>query len=375
MKISYKYRLYLNQEQQQILQNNFNFCCFLYNSALQERNDYYNKFKKSLSYNSQSAELPAVKEEFALQTQSIYSQSLQQVLKRLDSSYKNFFRRVKSKADKVGFPRFKSGDRFKSIVFPQSDLTGFGVKLLANQKLKIFGLPGEIKVNWHRPYQGQIKQVILKRQGDKFYIILSCDEVPLELNPKTDKIIALDLGLNSFAITDDGTKFHHPKPYKTALEKLAYLNKNLAAKQQGSRNRRRAKSALTKAYQKITDIRSDFLHKLSNKLIKENDQIIIEKLNIKPMLEAKGFEVKKSNIQDASWARFASQLVYKAERAGRLIIEVNPANTSKMCSRCNNIKELSLKDREYHCEFCKLAMDRDHNAALNIRRLGTSLAI
>lgn len=374
MKLSYKYRLYLNKAQTEILQQNFNFCCFLYNCALQERNSHYKIFGKGVSYSFQSAQLPDIKKEFAEQTQSIYSQSLQQVLKRLDRSYQNFFRRVKQKASKAGFPRFKSADRFRSIVFPQSDLNGFGVKLLENKKLDIFGIPGEIRVKWHRPFQGRCKQVSLLKQADKFYIILSCDEVPLEPLHKTGKTTAIDLGLTSFITTDDGTKFHHPKPYKTAKEKLAYRNKKLAAKQRGSNNRKRAKQSLAKAYQKISNIRDNFLHQAAKQLVKENDTVIIEKLNVKGMLEAKGFEVSKSNIQDASWARFASLLIYKAERAGRIIIEVDPRNTSKMCSNCQNIKELTLRDREYHCEACGFAMDRDQNAALNIKRLGTSLA-
>ena len=241
MRLSYKYRIYLNKEQEEMLQKNFNFCCFLYNSALQERNDHYKRFGKGVSYNKQSAQLPEIKKEFAEQTQSIYSQSLQQVLKRLDGAYQNFFRRVKSKASKAGFPRYKSADRFKSIVFPQSDLNGFGVKLLANKKLSIFGIPGEVKVKWHRPFQGRCKQVSIVKQGDKFYIVLSCDDVPKEHLEKTGKTVAIDLGLTSFITTDDGTKFHHPKPYKTAKEKLAFLYKKLAAKLRRSNNRKKAK--------------------------------------------------------------------------------------------------------------------------------------
>lgn len=366
----------MNKEQQAVLQQNFNFCCFLYNCALQERKSHYKKYNKSISYNSQSAQLPEIKKEFAEQTQSIYSQSLQQVLKRLDRSYQNFFRRVKQKSDKVGFPRFKSADRFRSIVFPQADLKTGGIKLLASKKLSIFGLPGEVKIKWHRPFQGRCKQITLLKQGDKFYIIMSCDEVPLEPLAKTNKTIGIDLGLTSFITADDGTKFHHPKPYKTSKQKLVYLNKKLAAKQRGSNNRKRAKLRLAKAYQKVSDIRNDFLHKIAKQLVTENDMIYLEKLNVKGMLEAKGFEVNSGNIQDASWARFASILSYKAERAGRLIVEVDPRNTSKMCSKCWNIKNnLSLSDREYNCEACGFAGDRDQNAAINIKRLGMSLAI
>ena len=380
MKLSYKYRLYPTREQAEVLQKNLNFCCFLYNCALQERNDHYKKFGTGVSYGKQSAQLPEIKIEFAEQTQTIYSQSLQQVLKRLDGSYQNFFRRVKAGADKVGFPRYRSSDRFRSLVFPQADLKSGGVKLLENGKLQVSKLPGELKVKWHRPFQGRCKQVIIKKQGDKFYLVLSCDDVPQELIAKTGKTIAIDLGLTAFITADDGTKFHHPKPYKTAKEKLKFLQQKLAAKQRGSSNRKRAKQSLARAYERVSNIRDNFLHKVAKQLLVENDTVIIEKLNVKGMLEAKGscgagFEVKKENIQDASWGSFAALLSYKAERAGKILIEVDPRNTSKMCSCCGNVKlDLTLRDREYHCEPCGLAIDRDLNAAKNIRRLGTSLA-
>jgi len=388
MNLTYKYRLYLNKEQAVILQKNFNFCNFLYNSALQERITFYKKYGVGRSYNEQSVQLPEIKKMFAEQTSSIYSQSFQQVLKRVDSGFKNFFRRVKEKADKVGFPRYKPQDRFRSIVFPQSDLKGGGVKLLENGKLKIFGIPEEVKVKMHRPFQGRCKLVSIIKKADKFYIALSCDEVPLEPLAKTGKTIGIDVGLISFITTDDGTSFHHPKPYKTAKEKLAYLNRKLAAKQRGSNNRRRAKRSLARAYEKVSNVREDFLHKISQKLVEENDTIIIEKLNVKGMLEqakpaptfdSNGKKVfkavaKKENIQDASWGSFAAMLSYKAERAGKMLIEVPPKNTSKMCSCCGNIDtEQTLKDRVYNCKACGFAMDRDQNAAINIKWLGMSL--
>jgi len=373
MKLSYKYRLCLNQEQTKVMQKNFNFCCFLYNSALQERISHYNLFGKGVYYNTQCHALPEIKKEFAGQTLSIYSQTLQQVLKRLDQSYQNFFRRVEEGASKAGFPRYKSSDRFRSIVFPQSDLQGFGVKLLANKRLQVFGIPGEVKVKWHRPFQGRCKQVMIVKQANKFYLVLSCNNVPSEHLAKTGKTIGIDLGLTRFITSDDGTPFHHPKPYKTAKQRLALLNQKLARKQRGSRNRRRVKSQLAVAYQKVSNIRADFLHQTAKQLVAENDIIVVEKLNIKSMLEAKGFEVNKENIQDASWGRFLTLLSYKAERAGKVVIEVDPRNTSKRCSGCGNVKQdLTLRDREYHCEPCGLAIDRDQNAAINIKQLGMS---
>ena len=375
MRLSYKYRIYPDQKQAEQLENTFGFCRFLYNCALEERISFYKKCGKSLSYNSQAAELPEIKKECHDQTDLIYSQTLQHVMKRLDAGYKNFFRRVKAGASKAGFPRFKSKDRFRSIMFPQSNLNGFGVKRLENGKLKVYGIEGDVKIIWHRPLQGRCKNVTITKQSNKWFLIASCDDVPLNILPSTGKTVAIDLGLNSFITTDDGTKFHHPKPYKTSKEKLAYLNQKLALKQKGSNNRIKAKLRLAKAHEKVFNIREDFLHKMANKLITENDVIIIEKLNIKSMMEQKGHLVNKGNIQDASWGSFAAKISYKAERAGRIVIEVDPRNTSKMCSRCGNInKELTLKDRTYHCEACGLKMDRDHNAAKNIYGLGMSHA-
>jgi putative transposase len=253
-------------------------------------------------------------------------------------------------------------------------LSGSCVKKLANGKLRVSGL-GDISVVWHRPLQGRCKQVRIIKQADKYYICFSCEGVAEQPLASTGKTIAIDLGITSFITTDDGTKFHHPKPYKTAKEKLAYLNRKLAAKQRSSNNRKRALVALQRASEKVSNIRNDFQHKVAKQLVVENDIIIIEKLDIKNMLEAKGFEVSKSNISDASWGSFAAKLSYKAESAGKKVILVDPRNTSKTCSKCLNIKEnLELKERTYHCEACGFAIDRDLNATYNIRRLGTSLA-
>ena len=392
MRLSYKYRIYPNQQQTEKLEEVFGFCRFLYNSALEERIGHYRKYKEilalndqckkfvkmksSVSYCDQAKELIEIKAIFKEEISPIYSQTLQSVLKTLDTAYENFFRKIKLGLKKPGFPRFKGKNRFKSILFPQSDLTGFGVKRLENNKIQVYGIPGEIKVKWHRQYEGNVKTVAIKKDNDKYYLIVSCDNVPLKALPKTGKIIAIDLGLKDFITTDDGMKFHHPKPYKTAKEKLAFLNRKLALKKRGSNNRTKAKRSLVRAYEKISNIRDDFQHKLANKIIRENDVIIIEKLDIVSMLEQENSKVDKSNIQDASWGSFAAKLTYKAERAGKKIIEVEPANTSKMCSDCRNIKEnLTLADREYKCEACGLALDRDHNAALNIYRLGMSLAV
>ena len=376
MRRSYKYRIYPNKIQGEALDHIFNFCRFLYNSALQERISYYKKYGKTFGYNRQAAELKEIKDLFAEQTKSIYSQTLRQVLKRLDISYQNFFRKIRqNKSGKKGFPRYKSVESSASICFPRCNLITGGIKMIGD-KIKVFGISDPIRIKLHRPFQGRCKQVTIKKQSDKYYLILSCDDVPVEILEKTGKIVAIDLGLISFITTDDGSKIHHPKPYRTAKEKLALANQKLARKKRGSNNRKRAKRSLARLYEKVSNIRNDFQHKTANNLIAENDLIIVEKLNIKNMMEAEGFQISKSNITDAAWGSFIALLSYKAESAGKKLIMIDPKNTSRICSCCGSIKKnLQLSDRIYNCEACGFQMDRDRNAARNILRLGTSLAI
>jgi len=384
MNLTYKYRICPTKAQIEALEKSFNFCNFLYNSALQERISFYKKFGKSRTYYQQCAFLPEIKSEFAEQTNTIYSQSLQVVLKTVDNAFLNFFRKLKLKSGNAGFPRYKSRDRFKSISFPQCNLKVGGIKRLDNNKLKIFGLPGEVKVKWHRPFKGRCKQVQIIKKCDKYYMHLVCVDVPKEPLPKTCKTSAFDLGITAFITRDDGAKLHHPKPYNTAKEKLAYLQKKMSNKKKGSKSRKRAKYKLAKAFERVTNIRNDFLNKVAKQLVNENDIIILENLNIKNMMLPKQEEAndikkkiesktRRQNITDASWGRFATMVAYKAERADKKLILVNPANTSKMCSRYRIIKNMPLEERTYNCQSCGLTMDRDHNTAKNIYRLGTSL--
>jgi putative transposase len=372
MKKSFKYRICPNSSQRDELDSIFNFCRSLYNSALEERINYYHKYKKSLSYSNQSKYLPEIKEIFSIK--NIYSKILQSTLKQLDIAFDRFFDGIK-KAQKVGFPRFKNKNRFKSINFPQIDIpSGGGIKLISNSKIKIFGINGSIKLKMHRPMQGIAKQCRIVKQDDKYFVSFSCDNVPKNILPKTHKITGIDLGIDNFATLDDGTKFHHPKPYKTAKEKLAYRQRKLALKQKGSNNYKKQKSLISKIHYKIVNIRNDYQHKLSKDLVKTYDKIIVEKLNINKMLKEKNIKVKNFNIQDASWGNFVNKISYKAENAGKELVKVNPMNTSKMCSCCGLInKELTLQDRIFRCQ-CGIEMDRDTNAAKNILALGTSVA-
>ena len=377
MKRAFVFRIYPNKAQQSVLNNIFEFCRFLYNSALEQRISYYSKTKKSISYVAQAAQLPEIKSLFP-ESDIIYSQTLQATLKQVDSAYSGFFRRLRNHDKHAGFPRFKNRDRFRSILFPQANLVTGGVRLLPNKKLKVYGIPGEIYTKWHREISGICKNIRIKRTNtDKYFVVITCDNVELSaISEKTGKECGIDLGINSFATLDSGEQFSHPRNLRDNEEKLGNLQRKYSKKGPWSNRKRRIKLKLAKLHEKIANIRDDFQHKLANKLIAEYDRVYVEKLDIDEMLEKKNYKVNKRNISDAAWGMFTQKLQYKAESAGKEVILVNPHNTSKTCSCCGNIKEiLELSERAYNCEICGLNINRDVNAAINICGLGRAARI
>jgi putative transposase len=388
MRLSYKYRVYLNKEQELEFEKTLNFCRTLYNSALQERRTHYKSFtvnfpnhkEDGIKYSgptksTQIKSLKEVKLDFEPQVQNIYSQCLQDVINRLDKAFLSFFDRCK-KGGAPGYPRFKTPERYNSITFTQCDFDQFGVRLLEDHKhINIYGL-GKVKIKYHRPFEGKCKLVTLLRKGDKYYVCLSCDGVPNKPLPKTGKAVGIDLGIVNFATCDDGQIHHHPKPYKTAKEKLAYHQKKLALKQKGSNNSKRQKKVIANCHEKVANIRKDYLHKFALNIVSNYDNITMEDLNIKSMLESDNKKVNKSNIQDAGWGMAEDFVSYKAERAGKVFKKEDPTGTSRECSGCGSYKEeLSLADRVYECKVCGLKIDRDLNAARNIKRRGVSLVV
>lgn len=361
----------------------FEYCRILHNAALQERISFYRKYKKSLSYNIQSSYLKEINKQDNLKTY-IHSQTVQAVLGNLDTSFDNYFRRILN-GEKPGFPRFKKFLKLRSIFFPQCNLKQGGVKLLENGKLKITGIEGEIKLKLHRKIEGNIKNVRIKRTPTgKYYLIVVCDNISFPEQAKTGKVVGIDLGLTSYVTAYDGdasqeiseanfAKFHHPKPYKTSLEKLRYQSNKLSKSTKGSNSSKKKKLKLAKLHEKIANQREDFQHKFANKLVKENDVLILEDLNISEMLQKEENKGLHRSITDASWGKFIEKLEYKAERAGKQVIKVSPKNTSKGCSNCGFIKKnLTLYDRIFNCNSCEVTIDRDLNAAVNVKRLGIS---
>jgi putative transposase len=246
----------------------------------------------------------------------------------------------------------------KSLHYPQYE-TGFWL----DKKLKVTPF-GEIAIKKHREIKGRIKTLAFKKEssGKWFAIFTAEQEKPI---PKENKGVAvgIDLGLRTFATLSDGMRINNPRHFKRYEEMLAFIQRELSKKKKGTTSRKRAKIRVAKLHEKISDCRRDFLHKISTELVNDYSLIALEKLASQEMAE----ENYGKQIHDAGWNMFANMLAYKAEGAGCKVVLVDPRNTSKMCSRCGNIRnDLALWDRMYTCPKCGLTMDRDFNSAVNI---------
>lgn len=359
MRKSYKFRIYPKQSEAEIMQKVLNSCRCLYNDSLAERKEAYKNKGDSINYYDQAKMLTYRKDDNP-SLKETHSQILQDVLKRLDTAYQNFFRRVKQ-GDTPGFPRFKGYDRYDSFTYPQS-----GWKFIGKKKLKLSKI-GIVKIRMHRsiPAEAKIKTCTIKREADQWYVIFST-ELPDPETPKIHEIlnpIGIDVGIKELAVLSNGEKIANPKWLRESEKKMANEQRRLSRKRKGSNNRKKQKVKVQKVHRKITNQRSDFLHKVSTELVKTYDLIVFEDLKIKNMV--KNHFLAKS-IVDASWNQLISYTTYKAEEAGAIVELVDPKGTSQECSSCGAAVSKTLAIRTHKCPHCGLVMDRDENAARNI---------
>ncbi len=358
---AYKYRLYPNKKQQILLSKHFGACRWLYNYALAKKIEYYTKKKKTLSRFEIQKELVGMKkQEETSWLKEINSQSLQASLANLDKAYTQFFRKKKR------FPKFKSKKDKQSVQFLQKTNVDF-----ENNKLYVMKFREGIKAKFHREFDGKIKTATISRTPTgKYFVSILVEEnidIPKKLKPKIDKALGIDLGIKSFLVTSENQKFDNPKYLKESLKQLKKEQKKLSRKKKGSNNRNKQKIKVAKIYEKITNQRKDFLHKVSRQLIDENqiNTYCIENLNVKGMM--KNHRLAQS-ISDVGWNMFVSFLSYKAEWVGKNILQIGRfESSSKTCNVCGKVNQnLTLKDREWVCE-CDAKHDRDYLAACNIR--------
>ena len=351
---AYKFRIYPTNEQQIALAKAFGCCRWFWNYSLNLCQETYLTPGKGLSRGAIQGLLPSLKKEYSWLTDA-YSQCLQYVALNLSTAYKNFFEK------RTGFPRFKSKHGKQSISYPSN------VKLDGDH-LKLPGKVGLIYCKQDRKFDGQIKTVTVSLNPDgKYYASVLVDDGRELAQLSTEgKAIGIDLGLTHFCITSNGSKFDNPRHTTKYARNLKKKQQSLARKQKSSKNRYKAKSKVSKVHSKIRRVREDFLHKLSRKIVNENQVIAVENLNVKGMVRNPNLA---KAISDCGWGQFCTMLKYKSEWSGKTYIEVDRFfASSKTCSVClNRVDSLSLDIRDWTCRQCNTHHDRDVNAAINIR--------
>ena len=355
-----QYRLYPTDAQTEALDAQLGEACRLYNAALQERREAYKREGLSLNYYDQANQLKAIRAEGGCGLAN-FSAS-QDGLRRIDKTFKAFFARCKA-GKQGGFPRFKSRRRFDSYTFPS---WGDGCRLTDAGRLYVQGV-GHLKVKWHRPLEGKVKTVTVKRQAGKWYACFSVESVA-EAAPMSHERVGIDVGVTDFATLSTGETIANPRHYRKAQGTLRIAQRRVARRKRGGHNRRKAVVLLQKAHAHVQNQRADFHHKTSRTLVETYGVIAVEDLNVKGL--ASGMLAK--SVNDAGWSAFIGKLAYKAAEAGRQLVYVNPRGTSQTCL-CGAPVPKTLSQRWHRCEACGLSAARDHVSAQLILGLGLSL--
>ena len=345
---TWRFRLYPTAAQRDVLEGHLRLCCELYNAALQERRDAWRMARVSIGFRQQSAQLPPIKGERP-DVAGVYSQVLQDVLHRVDKAFSAFFGRVR-RGERAGFPRFRAAHRFDSLTYPQ---LGFAIEGRHLHVSKI----GVIKIKRHRPIDGTIKTLTLKREAGRWVACFSGAVDPRPLPPSTESI-GVDVGLTHFATLSDGTAIANPRHARRAERQMRRAQRRIARRRKGSARRREAVRLFQVAQAHVRHQRADMQHKLSRWLVDRYRLIAVEDLNITGL--AGGMLAKP--VHDAAWASFIDKLAYKAESAGRILEQVDPRGTSQHCL-CGAYVPKPLSQRWHQCPECGLSAARDHVSA------------
>jgi putative transposase len=362
---TYKYKLKPTLSQVRLLERTLMRCRQVYNAAIGERREAWRMRGVSVSYYQQKAELPGIKEampEYA----EINAQVLQDVILRVERAYQAFFRRIKA-GETPGYPRFRGRNCYNSMTYPQ--VGQYCSARLDNGSLVLSRI-GRIAVRWSRPVVGTPKTVTIQREADGWYACISCADVLVQPLLATGQETGIDLGVEAFATLSTGARVFHPGWYRQAERALKTAQRRVSRRKKESNRRRKAVTLLAKAHQQVARQRADFQHKTALALVRENDTIYHEDLQIRNMV--KNHHLAKS-ISDAGWSQFLTILSFKAACAGRRVIAVDPAYTSQTCSGCGVMVTKGLSVRWHSCPGCGINLHRDHNAARNIERAGQAL--
>jgi len=360
MNKTFQYRLCPTEHQRTMLYKTLEACRWVYNETLETRKNAWEKEQKTLSLydtNKLLTEWKYTRHEL----KEAHSQVLQNAQERVDLAFKAFFRRVKA-GENPGYPRFKGYGRYDSFTFKQS---GFN---LLNNRLFLSKI-GDVKIIQHRPIEGKIKTLTIRRDSvGNWYASFSCEVSEHPLSP-TDKVVGVDLGLTTFAVLSDGNEIKRERWMKQDSKDIARLQRKKEKLPKGSQERKKAVHALQHAYRRQTNRRNNFAHQESRKLVNKYQFIAFEDLKIQNM-QSNGNRIINQGIADVAWGKFVQYTSYKAVEACRGVVLVDPRNTTQMCSGCGEIVPKDLSVRIHKCPHCGLQLSRDLNAALNILARG-----
>lgn len=356
---AYKFRLYPNKKQEELIRKHIGCCRFVFNYSLAEKIKSYETKGKSLSQFDLNKLIPNLKKE-NMWLKEVNSQSLQQANNHLDFAFKKFFR------EKKGFPNFKSKhNQIQSFTVPQNYSIDFKTQKITLPKI------GLVKAKTHRMFKGELKSAIVSMTStNKYFISILTEDnkcMPIQKKVKYNTTVGIDVGITSFATLSTGEKIDNPKYLKQSLQRLKILQKRASRKQKGSMNRKKANFKVAILHEIIKNQRNDFLHKFTHKIVSENQAIAIETLNIKGMVQN---HCLAQSINDVSWSECFRQLEYKSLWYGKTLLKIGQFEPStKICNVCGTINNtLELKDREWTCSQCNTKHDRDVNASINIKK-------
>ncbi|WP_203994197.1 RNA-guided endonuclease InsQ/TnpB family protein [Virgisporangium aurantiacum] len=362
----------------------------LYNAALEERREAWRRARKGILYGSQSKQLKDIRSADP-QGQGRWSFSSQQAtLRRLDRAFQAFFRRIKT-GRKPGYPRFKGGGRFDTVEWPKDgdgcrwNSTSDSAARSDRTRVYLRGI-GHVRVHAHRKIAGTVKTVSAKREGRRWYLVLSCDHVPADPLPPAGSTVGIDMGVASFLTTSEGAQVPNPRPGRCSAGRLTAAQQALARCARYSNRRRRIVARVAALHAAVRRRRLDHAHKTAVWLVRNHDLIFHEELRITNMtrsaagtLEEPGTNVAQKSglnrsILDAGWGVFLAVLHAKAESAGRVIVGVDPRNTSRTCPDCGHCAAGNrVTQASFVCLACGFARHADIVAATNILRAGLAL--
>ncbi len=359
----------------------------LYNAALEERREAWKTRAASVGYYHQATQLPAIREADPGGQGRWSAGSQQQTLRRLDKAFAAFFRRVKA-GQKPGYPRFRGRGWFDTVDWPaqKNGARWDSVPDPAVTRVYLLGV-GHVRVHQHRAVQGTVKTVSVKREGNRWYVILACDDVAAQPLPAAGAAVGIDVGIVSFLTTSGGVYVPNPRPLAAAAARLAAAQQSLARKQRRSNRRRKAAARVAALHAKVRRTRLDHAHKTALALVGDHDVIVHEALQVANMTrrpkprpaadgtwEPNGAAAKaglNKSILDAGWGVFLGVLRAKAESAGRVVVEVDPRHTSQRCSQCGHIAAGNrVTQAQFRCLACGYKSHADVNAARNIPGAG-----